>query len=128
MRAVWIAAFTTAVACSGCGPSVCPTSPDQVASRDWSGIGEDTIVAVGHVIRYVDSPELDSRGYDLDLLETLHGELSPEGTFLRVPATVPGIRAGQSVMVIAEPGPRTVVIAGVCVPLTPISDDEVEPG
>lgn len=129
VRAVWTAAFTTAALVgSGCAPSVCPTGPAQAASAEFSGIREDTVVALGLVIRYVDSPDLDSRGYDLDLLQTLRGEVSPEGTFLRVPAAIAGIRRGQAVMLIAEPAGGTVVVPGICVPLVPVADDEVDPG
>lgn len=128
MRALWTAAFTTALVGSGCAPSVCPIGPDQVASTEFSGIREDTIVALGFVIRYVASPELDSRGYDLNLLHTLRGEVSPEGTFLRVSAALDGIGRGQAVMLIAEPAGGTVVVPGICVPLVPIAEDEVEPG
>lgn len=107
---------------------MCPTAPDQVASANFEGIGDETIVAVGHVIRYVDSPELASRGYDFGPTQTLRGKLSPEGTFLRVRAAIPGIRAGQAVMLIAEPGRRAVVLPGICAPFVPIGEDEVEPG
>lgn len=122
------AALCVGLGAGGCAPSVCPTAPGEVAAAEFSAIGDETIVAVGQVIRYVDSPELESRGYDIGNVRPLRGELSPHGVFLRVDHEVPGIRGGQPVMLIAEPGPRTVVLPGVCVPLVPIGEDELEVG
>jgi hypothetical protein len=78
-------------------------------------------------MRYVASPELDARGYDLDIERTIRGETSTGGTFLQTAGEVHGIRPGMSVIVVAEPGPNErVIVQGTCVPLRPIPDDQVD--
>lgn len=126
---VALAMYLAAVA-PGCEAAhVCPLTPDDVASGSFSGLGADTVVFTGHVIRYVDSPEPESRGYDVGVRRWLKGTASPQGTFLRVAREVAGIQGGQPVMIIGEPvGTGAVIEAGACVPLVPISDEEVEGG
>lgn len=116
------------VAASGCATAdVCPLTPDSVGSETFIGLGEDTVVLTGYAIRYVDSPDVEFRGYDLNVVRFLKGRASPEGTFLRVAREVAGIRGGQPVMIIGDPVGRGVVIEpGACVPLIPISDEEVD--
>jgi len=107
---------------------VCPPTPDSVTTGDFTGLGDATVVFTGYVIRYVDAPDHpESRGYDLNVVRWLKGSASPEGTFLRVAGEVAGIRGGQPVMIIGEPAPnRPVIVAGTCLPLIPIAEDEVE--
>jgi hypothetical protein len=113
---------------SGCETAdVCPLTPDSVETGTFTGLGEDTVVFTGYAIRYVDSPDVEFRGYDLNVVRFLKGRASPEGTFLRVASEVAGIRGGQPVMMIGEPvGTGLVIVPGTCVPLVPITDDEVE--
>ena len=129
MMARATAVVTIAVAfASGCETAdVCPLTPESVETETFAGLGEDTVVLTGHVIRYVDSPDLEFRGYELNVVRFLKGRASPEGTFLRVAAEVAGIREGQPVMIIGDAVGRGVVIEpGPCVPLIPISVDEVD--
>ena len=129
MMARATAVLTIAVAfASGCETAdVCPLTPESVEREAFAGLGEDTVVLTGHVIRYVDAPDVEFRGYELNVVRFLNGRASPEGTFLRVAREVGGIREGQPVMIIGEPVGRGVVIEpGPCVPLIPISVDEVD--
>ena len=113
---------------SGCETAdVCPLTPDSVETEAFTGLGEDTVVLTGYAIRYVDSPDVEFRGYDLNVVRFLKGRASPEGTFLRVAREVAGIAGGQPVMIIGEPvGTGLVIEPGTCVPLIPISEEEVE--
>lgn len=126
-RAAAVVTIVLATA-SGCETAgVCPLTPDSVHTETFTGLGEDTVVFTGHVIRFVDSPDIEFRGYDVNVVRFLKGRASPEGTFLRVAREVAGIRGGQPVMIIGDPVGRGVVIEpGTCVPLIPISDEEVE--
>ncbi len=57
-----------------------------------------------------------------------NGETPPLGTFLRVANEIPNIRGGQAVIIVAEPGAnRILLLQGICVPLIPIGEDDVEP-
>ena len=116
------------VTASGCDVAdVCPLTSESVETESFTGLGEDTVVLTGYVIRYVDSPDVEFRGYELNVVRFLKGRASPEGTFLRVAREVAGISGGQPVMIIGDPIGRGVVIEpGVCVPLIPISEEEVD--
>jgi hypothetical protein len=113
---------------SACETShVCPLTADAVETGEFIGLGEETVVFTGYVIRYVDAPDPEFRGYDVNVVRWLKGSASPEGTFLRVPREVAGISGGQPVLIIGEPAENERVIeAGPCVPLVPIADDEVD--
>lgn len=119
-------AFLLALASACQIEAICPATPEAAISGQSSAITADTLIFTGHVIRYVEAPNLEARGYDLSVSRWLKGRPSPEGTFLRVTRAVPGIRAGQPVMIIAEPGPRDPIsVPGSCLPLVPIAEDQV---
>jgi hypothetical protein len=102
----------------------CPQTVQQAETGDFSAIGAETFVAIARVARFVPSPDPDARGYDLGIERTIRGETSFEGIFLRTASELPGIRPGQSVIVVAEPGPNErVIVQGTCVPLQPIPDE-----
>ena len=126
LRAAAVLTIVVAVA-SGCETAdVCPLTPDSVETGTFTGLGEDTVVLTGYAIRYVDAPDVEFRGYDLNVVRFLKGQAAPEGTFLRVDREVAGIRGGQPVMIIGDPVGRGVVIEpGPCVPLIAIPDEEV---
>lgn len=109
-------------------PGTCPTTPNEAATGEFTAIGDDTLILLGFAIRYVPSPQLESRGYDINVVSWVpgRGEPDPEGTFLRIANEVPGIEPGDAVMLVAEPGPGTVVVPGVCVPLVPVDEEAVE--
>lgn len=115
--------LVTLPACDAFSP--CPPDPGAVDSRDFAGIGDDTLIFTGHVIRYVPAPVLDARGYDIGVGRWLKGRPDIDA-FLRLAQPVPGIEPGEPVMVIAEPGPRSpIILPGPCAPLVPISEDDV---
>ena len=127
LRAAAVVTIAVATA-SGCATAdVCPLTPESVETEAFTGLGEDTVVFTGYVIRYLDSPDVEFRGYDVNVVRFLKGRASPEGTFLRVAREVAGIRGGQPVMIIGDPvGAGVVIEPGPCVPLIPISDEEVD--
>jgi hypothetical protein len=129
MGVAWLAILLVVVGVSGCTllDPACPRTPADADAEEFEARSADTNVFTGYVIRYVDSPDLDARGYDLNVRRWLLGRPSPEGTFLRVTEPLPGIGPGDPVLIVAEPGPREpLLVAGRCPPLTLISEAEVE--
>jgi hypothetical protein len=97
-------------------------------SGDFSTITDVTVVAIGRAVRYVDASSRDSRGYDLDIRRTFSGSVSADNPnpFLRTANELPGVRPGQAVLIVAQPGPSTrVVVPGACDPLRPIDEAEL---
>ncbi len=125
--AITIAALGFVALTSSCGPVPrCPQSVDEALSGDFPAITDATVVAVGRAVRYVDASSPDSRGYDLDIRRTFSGSLTAENPFLRTANELPGVRPGQAVLIVAQPGPSTrVVVSGACDPLRPIDEAEL---
>ena len=119
-RLITLLAVSFLASAPSCG--LIPDCPETVEEAIGGDFG---FVAVGRVARFVASPDPDFRGYDLDIRHTFSGSASTEGTFLRMSDEVPQVERAQAVLIIAEsgPNPRT-LIAGDCVPLRAISDDE----
>jgi hypothetical protein len=111
----------------GCNPVGCPTSASDALSADYlETLGGDAVVAVGTVIRFVPAEASEFRGYDLDLRRSLTGDAEP-GSFLRLPTAVPGIDAGDAVVVVASQGePVGVLEPTACVPLWKMTPEELE--
>jgi hypothetical protein len=87
---------------------------------------ESTLVAVARVIRFVPSPDVVFRGYDLDLRRALVGGPVDSGVFLRMPNEIKGIQRGSPVLVVADISgqQQQLLTAGTCQPLLSISEAE----
>lgn len=112
---------------SGCGLfTTCPTSVDAALTQGVPGQTEATLIAVGRVIRFVPSPSVSHRGYDLELRRVLVGDLAESVIGLRVPNEITGIRRLAPVLVLAEIGGTDpqLVTPGRCQPLQSISETE----
>jgi hypothetical protein len=112
---------------SSCGLfTTCPVSVDAPLSRGIPGETEATLIAVGRVIRYVPSPTLSYRGYDVSLRRIFAGDPVESILFLRAPDQIPGIRRLSPVLVVAEiDGTEPQLLtAGRCQPLQGISEAE----
>jgi hypothetical protein len=85
-----------------------------------------TLVALARVIRFVSSPDISYRGYDLDLRRAVAGDRSESVLFLRVPNPIAGIQRGSPVLVLAVmDGMRPQLLTeGRCSALQPISEAE----
>jgi hypothetical protein len=113
----------TAGACAG--SPVCPQTLAQAEAGDFDARAESTLVATGVAIRFVPSPELESRGYDLAVDRLLWGNRPEVSTFLRVPNEIVDVRPGAPVLIVAEPTEKGWVITqGTCVALRPIAESE----
>jgi len=127
----WVALTITGLAfvalTSSCSSAPrCPQSVDQALWGDFPTITDATVIAVGRAVRYVDASSRDSRGYDLDIRRTFSGSVSADNPFLRTANELPGVRPGQAVLIVAQPGPSTrVVVPGACDPLRPIDEAEL---
>jgi len=118
-----VAAVMVALPTACATTPVCPETVEEAEDGTFSALGDDTYVAIGRVIRYVPSPVLDSRGYDLSIDRTLHGKASVGGTFLRVVNEIANIQAGQAVIVVAAPGSnQRFIVQGPCIPLILIEE------
>jgi hypothetical protein len=123
--AVGAAIVLAAVACEGA--PVCPTTLAQAEAGEFEARTASTLVATGRAIRYVPSPELESRGYDLEVRRLLWGTRPEVSTFLRVANEIEDVRPGSAVLIVAEPTNRAWVIKqGTCVALRPIEEDELD--
>jgi hypothetical protein len=105
---------------------MCPTSVDSALSRRVPGQNEATLIAVGRVIRFVPSPSVSHRGYDLSLRRVFVGDPVESVIGLRVLNEIPGIRRLSPVLVLAEIGGTEpqLLTAGRCQPLQTISETE----
>lgn len=101
----------------------CPGSFDEARSGTSESIGDDTFIATGTVARFVDSPDIEFRGYEVAIARH-DGPVFVEGVaFVRLPAPVPGIGQGQPVLVLGERTQRqNLILPGECPPLQPIED------
>lgn len=114
---------------SACGPPpapACPTSVEAARSDAVLDATKTTLVAVARVIRFVPSPDVRYRGYDLDLRRALVGNPSESVLFLRVPNPIDGIQRGSQVLVLAVmDGQQPLLLtAGPCTALQSISAAE----
>jgi hypothetical protein len=90
------------------------------------GETEATLIAVGRVIRFVPSPTLSYRGYDVSLRRVFAGEPVDSILFLRAPDQISGIRRLSPVLILAEidgSAPQ-LLTPGRCQPLQGISEAE----
>lgn len=108
---------------SGCDlASRCPRTVDEAAETDWG----DAIVGGGYAIRFVPSPQLGSRGYDVNLTRPVSDRAMLDTYFLRVEDEIPGIAAGDPVVLIGARTDRAhTVVGGVCPALTVTTEEDV---
>ncbi len=109
------AAFVT----TACVVPPCPTSPADAASAA-SALEADSVVAVARVARFVPSPVVESRGYDLDVRRWLVGDGRAE-TFLRGDEVV-DVDRGAPVLVTARWTHDGALSPGTCPALVQITE------
>ena len=104
-------------------PPVCPATFDEARLGDFDTVDEDTFVATGTVARFVNSPDPDSRGYDIAIARH-DGPGFVDGVVLvRVAERIAGIENGQPVLVLGErTDRRNLILRGACPALQPIED------
>ncbi len=110
-------------------PAVASQTPDEPdcpstyeGARSVFGTRDaDAFVATATVIRFVDSPDPEARGYDVVVARYGGPLLVDRVVLVRVDDPIPGIGGGQAVLVL---GQRTdqpnLILPGECVPLQPI--------
>lgn len=103
----------------------CPQSVEEALASATAADG-DGFIAVGRVARFVNSPDVSSRGYDLDIWRGLVGSPSSQGTFLVIEEEVRGIGQGDPVLVVGQVGVNERTIRpGRCEPLVRITEEEL---
>ena len=130
MRSRWHAlALVALMVTVGCGLQVTLPTPDDGCPRSVAEAaalenGREIVLATGALIRFVPSPRLDFRGYDVNLM-TRNGKTYHETLFLRTAERIAGVREGEYVLVVAEATDRSlVVVPGRCPALVPITEEE----
>ena len=104
--------------------SRCPLTVDEAAETEWG----DAIVGGGYAIRFVPSPQLRFRGYDVNLTRPVSDRAMLDTYFLRAEGEIPGIAAGDPVVLIGARTDRAhTVVAGACPALTVTTDEDVSP-
>ncbi|MDQ3691242.1 MAG: hypothetical protein M3406_14670 [Chloroflexota bacterium] len=110
-------------------PAVASQSPDEPdcpssyegAQSEFDTRDAHAFVATATVIRFVDSPDPEARGYDVAVARYGGPLLVDRVVLVRVDDPIPGIGGGQAVLVL---GQRTdqpnLILPGECVPLQPI--------
>ncbi len=116
-------------ASSPAAPFGCPVSlRAAMVPRFLAALEDDEIVAAGVVSRFVDSRNVQARGYDLDIQTRVRGDL-PQTAFMTVHAPIEGIRPGDRVLVIGRQlTPRERLVPSDCAPLHRIGDVELPAG
>lgn len=114
------------VFCSGCIEiPPCPRSVDEAQSDKYiSALGEGTVVGLARVQRFVATAGEGTRGYDLDMQATWHGDAAGVSTFLRLASPIPGVESGDQVIVNARSGEGSVLVPGDCPALTEIASPD----
>jgi hypothetical protein len=124
---VWLAWLLVGIGLSGCSltpvPPVCPATFDEARSGDFETVDDNTFIATGTVIRFVNAPDPEFRGYDIAVARH-DGPVFVDGVvFIRAAEPVAGIAIGQPVLVLGErTDRRNLITPGVCPPLQPIED------
>jgi hypothetical protein len=116
-----------ALGATSCESVACPDTVAEARAGNHPQV-ENAVVALGRVARFVPATAPESRGYDLDILETYRG--STRATmFLETGAELAGIQPGMAVLIVAQQGAdRLHLRAGDCVPLMPIPAEELPGG
>ena len=102
--------------------SRCPLTVDEAAETDWG----DAVVGGGYAIRFVPSPQLRFRGYDVNLTRPVSDRAMLDTYFLRVEDEIPGIAAGDPVLLVGARTDRAhTLVAGACPALTVTTEEDV---
>ena len=124
---MWLAWLLVGIGLSGCSltpvPPVCPVTFDEARSGDFETVDDNTFIATGTVIRFVNSPDPEFRGYDIAVARH-DGPVFVDGVvFIRAAGPFAGIAIGQPVLMLGErTDRRNLIMPGVCPPLQPIED------
>jgi hypothetical protein len=96
---------------------------DEARSGDFETVDDNTFIATGTVIRFVNSPDPEFRGYDIAVARH-DGPVFVDGVvFIRAAGPFAGIAIGQPVLMLGErTDRRNLIMPGVCPPLQPIED------
>lgn len=109
---------------AGCTAGGCPSDVQEL--RDPSlkqRIGPDLVAGTAVVHRFVDTPDLEFRGYDISITSAVVGlEDADQVMFVAVQNPLPAVDLGDDVLVVGSRGPKPNEIrpAG-CPVLVPIS-------
>lgn len=119
---------TLALLQSGCVGDIFPNPtfdggircPQTMNEAEMGNFSEEAFVGAGPVIRFVASDKAERRGYDINITRAFTDH--PLGTvFLRVQSEVPGVRDGQTVLLVAETiGDFPALVRGDCPPMVEI--------
>jgi hypothetical protein len=122
--AIWLGILgsMSTAACEVTDLGGCPATVDEAAEMDF----DDAIVGGGYAIRFVPSPQLRFRGYDVNLTRPVSDRAMLDTYFLRVEDEIPGIAAGDPVLFIGARTDRAhTLVAGACPPLTVTTEEDV---
>jgi hypothetical protein len=99
--------------------AACPSSVEQLHDPDLRArLGGSLVAGTAIVQRYVDSPDAEYRGYDLEIRTRVAGlAQSDQIMFASATEPLPGIEPGDEVMVIGRRGPRVAEIRAADCPL-----------
>jgi hypothetical protein len=117
--------YVTAVAAlaPGCSTQPCPNTIEGLRSEAFvDRLPTDTLVGIGRIVRFVDSPDAEFRGYDV-AVETRIAGLEPGDVtvFVRALNRLPNIQDGDRVALVGKRGhPRALVEPAGCPALTPL--------
>ena len=105
------------------GHWLCPRTAEQLEDPTLRArIGGSFVAGTAMVNRYVDSPDAEYRGYDLEITSRVAGLAEADQIMFAAALTpIPGIEPGDEVLVVGRRGPRAAEIqsAGGCQALAP---------
>lgn len=108
-----------------CAAPVCPRVPNDLRDPALQArIGEDILAGIAIPNRFVDSPDLEFRGYDVEVTSRVAGLAAADQVmFVRVQDPLPGVELGMEMLLIGRRGPKPAEIspAGDCAPLAPMA-------
>lgn len=95
---LWASVVAITLFASSCASPTCPTTVDQARSQRFlETLPTDAVVGVARVPRFVNAPDPQARGYDLDFQTAIKGNAAGVSTFLRLSEAIPGIQQGDRV-------------------------------
>jgi len=103
----------------------CPRDVEQLQDPALrASIGGSFVAGTAIVNRYVDSPDVQYRGYDLEITSRVAGLAEADQVmFAMAEAPIPGIEPGDEVLVVGRRGPRVAEIQSAgCPVLAPVAD------
>jgi hypothetical protein len=126
MYAVVVVMTAVALATAGCDATAgCPRDAQELQDPALRArIGADFVAGTAIVNRYVDSPDAQFRGYDLEITSRVAGMAEADQIMFAVAQTpISGIEPRDTVLVVGRRGPRVAEIRSAgCPVLTPVGD------